>query len=277
MTSTDPFRLAEAAAAELTGRLDGPHDVAMVLGSGWAEATKALGEPDAEVAFADLPGFPSPSVPGHGSSIVSLTVNGGRVLLFRGRVHLYEGHDVGIVALPVRTAVLAGCSRIVLSNGCGGINPAFAVGQVVALSDHLNLTGRSSLWGPSPPDPYPIRFTDLTDAYSPELRAIARSVDPDLAEGVYAGLHGPHYETPAEIEMLRGMGADLVGMSTVLETIAARHLGAQVLGLSMVTNAAAGATGEALSHDEVIEAGQAAGQRLGEFVSALLASLVADD
>ena len=276
MTDLAPFRLAEQAAAELTRRLDGEHDVAMVLGSGWAQATKALGPPDAEVAFTDLPGFPAPSVPGHGSSVISLSVGGGRALLFGGRVHLYEGHDVGIVALPVRTAILAGCQRVVLSNGCGGINPAFGVGQVVALSDHLNMTGASPLWGPSPPDPYAIRFTDLTDAYSTQLRAIARSVDPDLAEGVYAGLPGPHYETPAEIEMLRTMGADMVGMSTVLETIAARHLGAEVLGLSMVTNAAASTAGQALSHDEVIEAGREAGDRLGGFVSGLLAALVAE-
>ncbi len=275
MTDTDPFNLAERAAAELLDRVGGEHDVAMVLGSGWAQAAQALGPPDIEVAFADLPGFPAPSVPGHGSSVSSVSVGGGRVLLFGGRIHLYEGHDVGIVALPVRAAILAGCGRVVLSNGCGGINPDFGVGQVVALSDHLNLTGRSSLWGPSPPEPYAIRFTDLTDAYSPALRHIARSVDAELAEGVYAGLPGPHYETPAEIEMLRRLGADLVGMSTVLETIAARHLGAEVLGLSMVTNAAAGATGEALSHDEVIDAGRAAGQRLGRFVSELLAALVA--
>jgi purine-nucleoside phosphorylase len=166
---------------------------------------------------------------------------------------------------PVRTACAAGADVVVLTNAAGGLRPEFSVGQPVLISDHLNLTARSPLVG--------AQFVDLVDAYSPRLRALARSIDPTLAEGVYAALPGPHYETPAEIRMLRTLGADLVGMSTVHETIAARAEGAEVLGVSLVTNLAAGMTGEALDHHEVLAAGRDSATGLGALLAAVLSAL----
>jgi purine-nucleoside phosphorylase len=192
------------------------------------------------------------------------------VLVFVGRVHLYEGHPVPVLVHGVRTAIAAGCRAVVLTNAAGGIREGFAVGQPVLLADHLNLTGESPLAGPPPPAGYPSRFTDLTDLYSPRIRAVARAADPGLAEGVYAALPGPHYETPAEIRMLRALGADLVGMSTALEAIAARHLGAEVAGISLVSNLAAGLSGSGLDHAEVVEAGRAAAGRMGTLLAGIL-------
>src|SRR5215469_18714155 len=244
--STDPYAAAAESAArlaQLTGQAG--HDVAVVLGSGWAPAAEALtadqpGADAVEVPLADLGHFAPPTVAGHSAVARSAGVGGLRVLVFLGRTHLYEGHPVASVVHGVRTAVAAGCRVIVLTNAAGGIREDLAVGQPVLISDHINLTGQSPVAGPPPPDGYPSRFTDLSEAYSAKLRAVARAADPSLEEGVYAALTGPHYETPAEIRMLRAAGADLVGMSTALETIAARHLGAEVLGLSLVTNLAAG-------------------------------------
>ncbi|OHV41838.1 MULTISPECIES: purine-nucleoside phosphorylase [Pseudofrankia] len=241
------------------------HDVAVVLGSGWkpaAETLAAQGRVLAEVSFAELGGFPETTVPGHGASVRSVELNGRRLLLFLGRVHAYEGHDLAHVVHGVRTACATGVGTVVLTNAAGGLRADMRVGQPVLVSDHLNLTGRSPLVGPA--------FTDLTDAYAPRLRALAREVEPTLAEGVYAALPGPHFETPAEIRMLRTLGADLVGMSTVHETIAARNAGAEVLAISLVTNLAAGMTGEPLDHLEVLAAGEAAATRMG----ALLAEVV---
>jgi purine-nucleoside phosphorylase len=264
----DPFELASQAATALaksTGVEN--HEVAVVLGSGWGPAADRLGEVVAEVATSDLPGFPRSTVPGHTGTVRSIRSPGGRrVLAFLGRVHGYEGHEPAAVVHGVRSAQAAGCTAIVLTNAAGGIRDGLRVGQPVLIGDHLNLTGRSPLAG-SPaavvPDHVPSRFVDLTDAYSARLRDLARSVDPSLEDGVYAALPGPHYETPAEIRMLRGLGADLVGMSTVWEVIAARHLGLEVLGVSLVTNLAAGLSGAPLSHVEVLEAGRAAADRMG--------------
>ena len=190
--------------------------------------------------------------------------------MFLGRTHLYEGHSPAAVVHGVRTAIAAGCRVIVLTNAAGGIDPGYQVGQAVLIRDHLNLTGRSPLSGPPPPEGYPSRFTDLTGLYSARLRALARAADPSLAEGVYAALPGPHYETPAEISMLRTLGADLVGMSTALEAIAARHLGAEVLGISLVTNPAAGLAAHGLDHAEVVAAGKAAAGRMGALLATVL-------
>ena len=276
----EPFAAARASAArlaELTGA--GRHDVAVVLGSGWAPAADALagGAADlTEIPVTDLGGLPPPTVGGHRGTVRSVALPSGprpgglRLLVFLGRTHLYEGHSPATVVHGVRTAMAAGCRVVVLTNAAGGINPGYQVGQPVLISDHLNLTGRSPLGGPPPPEGYPPRFTDLTGLYSPRLRGLARAADPTLAEGVYAALPGPHYETPAEIRMLATLGADLVGMSTVLEAIAARHLGAEVLALSLVTNPAAGLAAHGLNHAEVVAAGQAAAGRMG----ALLARLV---
>jgi purine-nucleoside phosphorylase len=269
--ATDPFRLAEDAADALRSRFDGVRpDIAVVLGSGWGPAADVLGDPVAEVAAAELPGFLPSTVPGHGGTIRLARAGGRHVLIFKGRVHLYEGHDPAVVVHGVRAAVIAGCGIVLLTNAAGSINADFPVGTPVALRDHINLTARSPLFGPPPPAPYGIRFVDLTEAYSARLRAIAHAVDPGVGEGVYAALHGPNYETPAEIKMLRLLGADLVGMSTALECIAARHLGAEVMGLSLVTNLAAGLGGATLDHAEVVEAGAAAGERVGRLLRGVI-------
>jgi purine-nucleoside phosphorylase len=258
-STSDPYAADAASAARLAERTgEATHDVAVVLGSGWAP----------EVPLADLGGFPPPTVPGHVPVVRSIRLGELRVLVFLGRTHLYEGHPVATVVHGVRTAVAAGCRVIVLTNASGGIRAEFRPGQPVLISDHLNLTGRSPLAGSPPPDGH--RFVDLTDLYSERLRGVARAASPGLAEGVYAGLPGPHYETPAEIRMLRTLGADLVGMSTVLEAIAARHLGAEVLGISLVTNLAAGLAPEALDHAEVTAAGDAAAGRMGALLAAVL-------
>lgn len=263
---SDPQNLANEAAADLLRRTGVDRfDVAVVLGSGWAPAAAALGEPSAVVPMADLPGFSPPTAAGHGGTMLVVPAGDKRVLVLLGRIHPYEGHDLRHVVHPVRTACAAGAGTVVLTNAAGGLRTDHAVGQPVLISDHLNLTARSPLVG--------AQFVDLVDAYSPRLRALARDVDPTLAEGVYAGLPGPHYETPAEIRMLRTLGADLVGMSTVHETIAARAAGADVLGVSLVTNLAAGMTGEPLSHLEVLEAGRQSAARMGSLLSEVLARL----
>ena len=273
--SSDPFAAAQASAARLATLTEAPrHDVAVVLGSGWAPAADALGFADAEVPLSDLGGFPPPTVGGHSPVVRSLRAGDVRVLVFLGRVHLYEGHDPATVVHGVRTAVAAGCQVVVLTNAAGGIREGYQVGQPVLIRDHLNLTGRSPLGGPPPPDGYPSRFTDLTDLYSARLRALAARADEGLAEGVYAALPGPHYETPAEIRALRTLGADLVGMSTVLEAIAARHLGAEVLAISLVSNLAAGLAPHGLDHLEVVAAGKAAAGRMGSLLAGLLPVLV---
>jgi purine-nucleoside phosphorylase len=261
----DPAKLAAVAAADLTAALETEFDVAVVMGSGWAPAADAFGRALSSVPIGELPGFAAPTAAGHGGEARSVRVGDRRVLLFLGRTHLYEGVGVQPVAHGVRTAAAAGARTVILTNAAGGLSPDHRVGQAVLISDHLNLTARSPLVGPS--------FVDLTDLYSARLRALARELDPTLTEGVYAALPGPHYETPAEIRMLRTLGADLVGMSTALEAIAAKAAGLEVLGLSMVTNAAAGVTGEPLDHAEVLAAGRAAAGRLGSFLVELIGRL----
>jgi purine-nucleoside phosphorylase len=269
-SATDPFARAAASAAALRERAGvDTFDAAVVLGSGWRDAADAIGAAELDVPLAELGGFPAPGVKGHAASVRYVRGGQRNVLVYLGRVHMYEGHDPHAVVHGVRTAIAAGCRTIVLTNAAGGINPGYAVGEPVLISDHLNLTGRSPLAGTLPPQ-VPSRFTDLTDAYCGRLRALARELDPSLAEGVYAGLPGPHFETPAEIRMLRGAGADLVGMSTVMETIAARHLGAEVLGISIVSNPAAGLSDEPISHQDVLAATGAAAARVGTLLAALL-------
>ncbi|SEM35260.1 purine-nucleoside phosphorylase [Rhodococcus maanshanensis] len=264
--AADPFGTAARAASELAERTGVPaHDVAVVLGSGWQAAADAFGAPSATVPMADLPGFAAPSASGHAGQVRSVRVGDTRVLLLLGRTHAYEGHDLSRVVHPVRTACAAGAGTVILTNAAGGIREGMSVGTPVLISDHLNLTARSPLVG--------AEFVNMVDAYSPDLRALARRIDPTLTEGVYAGLPGPHYETPAEIRMLRVLGADLVGMSTVHEAIAVRAIGARVLGLSLVTNLAAGITGEPLDHSEVLAAGSASAARIGELLRDLVARL----
>jgi purine-nucleoside phosphorylase len=255
-----PAELAADAAAVLRERTGvDRHDIALVLGSGWLPAVDALGEPTAELSMSDLPGFAPPAVAGHAGRIRSVRAGERHLLVFLGRTHLYEGLGVRPVVHGVRTAAAAGCRVVVLTNGCGGLDEAWQPGTPVLISDHINLTATSPLEGAT--------FVDLTDLYSRRLRALCREAEPDLAEGVYVQFPGPHYETPAEIAMVRVIGGHLVGMSTTLEAIAAREAGMEVLGISLVTNLAAGITGEPLDHAEVLEAGRAAATRMGELLS----------
>ncbi|MEV2223985.1 purine-nucleoside phosphorylase [Nocardia vinacea] len=258
--------LAEQAARAIAERTGVErHRVAVVLGSGWQEAAAEIGTPSASVPMPELPGFGTPSAQGHVGMVHSVAVDNTPVLLLMGRQHLYEGYQPSDVVHPVSAAIAAGVETVVLTNAAGGIRDGLRVGEPVLISDHLNLTGRTPLAGAT--------FVDLVDAWDPELRALAREIDPSLTEGVYAGLTGPQYETPAEIRMLRTIGADLVGMSTVLEVIAARALGARVLGISLVTNLAAGVTGAHLSHAEVLAEGHAAAPRLGKLLRGVLERL----
>ena len=259
MSEASPTELA-AAAAERLRELTGVdrHDVAMVLGSGWLPAVDALGEPTAEIATTDLPGFTPAAVAGHAGRIRSIRAGDRQLLVFLSRTHFYEGHGVAAVVHGVRTAAAAGCRTVVLTNGCGGLKETWQPGTPVLISDHINLTATSPIEG--------AHFVDLTDLYSPRLRALCREVDPTLDEGVYVQFPGPHYETPAEIRMVRAIGGDLVGMSTTLEAIAAREVGMEVLGISLVTNLAAGISGEPLNHEEVLEAGRAAATRMGDLL-----------
>ncbi|MDH6704441.1 purine-nucleoside phosphorylase [Kitasatospora sp. MAA19] len=263
VVSADPYAAAQAAAErlrELTGAER--HDVALVMGSGWVPAADALGETVAEFPVTDLPGFPAPAVAGHAGTIRSVKIGDKRALIFLGRNHYYEGHGVATVVHGVRTAAAAGCGIIVLTNGCGGLREGWVPGQPVLISDHINLTADSPIVGAN--------FVDLTDLYSKRLRALCREVDPTLDEAVYVQFRGPHYETPAEVNMARVIGGELVGMSTTLEAIAAREAGAEVLGISLVTNLAAGITGEPLNHAEVLEAGKASAERMGELLAKVL-------
>jgi purine-nucleoside phosphorylase len=275
---TDAYAAAQASAAKLAEITGQPsHDVAVVLGSGWLPAADALGHTAAEFPLSELGGFAQPTVAGHAPVARSVRAGHVRVLVYLGRTHLYEGHPVDAVVHGVRTAAAAGCRVVILTNASGGINASYGVGQPVLLSDHLNLTGRSPMTGPEPPAGFGSRFVDLTDLYSPRLRALARQADPSLAEGVYAALHGPHYETPAEIRMLRAAGADMVGMSTVLEAIAARHRGTEVLGISLITNPAAGLSASGLNHAEVIAAGQKSAARVGALLAQIIPNVDASE
>ena len=267
---TDPFDVAKAAATVIAERTGAPtHDVALVLGSGWGQTAELIGPTLATVDNEDVPGFHAAAVAGHRGGMRSVAIgdSGRRALVYGTRTHYYEGRGVRAVVHAVRTASAAGCSTIVLTNGCGGLNPAWGPGTSVLIRDHINLTATSPLEGPT--------FVDLTDLYSARLRAIARDVDPSLDEGVYVQFPGPHYETPAEVQMAKRIGGDLVGMSTTLEAIAARHVGLEVLGISLVTNLAAGISDEPLSHQEVIEAGQAAAERCGRLLAEVVRRIVA--
>ena len=276
MTSTDllysdPLQAATVAAAEiasLTGVAS--HDVALVMGSGWVGAVDALGTPTFECNAEELTGFFAPAVEGHSGKVRSYEIKDGdrtiRALVFLGRTHLYEGKGMEPVVHGVRTAVKAGCKVVILTNACGGINTAFRVGQPVLIRDHISLTAQSPLVGAT--------FVDLTDLYSKRIRSVMKDADASLQEGVYVHWRGPTYETPAEIHMMRTLGADLVGMSTVPEAIAAHALGAEVLGISLVTNAAAGVTGEKLNHEEVIAAGKAAASSMGALLAKTIPQIV---
>jgi purine-nucleoside phosphorylase len=268
--SPTPYALAEQAAARLAELTEvARHDVALVLGSGWLPAAEALdptGTNTTELDVTDLPGFSAAAVARHSGKVRSVRLpsdQGDRhLLLFLSRTHYYEGRGVEAVVHGVRTAAAAGCRAIVLTNGCGGLKEGWQPGQPVLISDHINLTGRSPIVGAN--------FVDLTDLYAQRLRDLCRTVDPSLDEGVYVQFPGPHYETPAEIGMVRAIGGHLVGMSTTLEAIAAREAGMEVLGISLVTNLAAGLSGEPLNHAEVLAAGRDAASRMGDLLGRIV-------
>jgi purine-nucleoside phosphorylase len=249
------------------------HDVAVVLGSGLGSFAERR-DGAVAVSYRDLPGFPVPAAEGHSGTMVSAQLGPNRVLMLSGRGHAYEGHDLSTVVLPVRAAVAAGCRTVVLTNAAGGIDPALAPGDLTVIRDHLNLTARNPLAGPND-DRLGPRFPDMTDVYSVRLRRIAGELAAthgwEAREVVYAWWLGPSYETPAEIRMIRTLGADVVGMSTVPEAIAARHMGADVAGLSLVTNRAAGLGAGPLSATEVLEVAAEARPRVERYLAALLA------
>lgn len=259
-----PFSLA-ADAASVIQKLSGvqSHDVALTLGSGWAKAADLLGETVAEIPASEVPGFHASGIPGHTGTIRSIRLeNGSYALVLGARTHFYEDKGVRAVVHSVRTAAACGAKVMVLTNGAGGIKESWEPGTPVLISDHINLTASSPLEGAT--------FIDLTGLYSSRLRGVARSIDPSLDEGVYVQFRGPHYETPAEVQMAKAMGGHIVGMSTALEAIAAREAGMEVLGLSLITNLAAGISPHPLSHQEVVDSGKAA----EPVISALLAKIV---
>ncbi|MFJ6550060.1 purine-nucleoside phosphorylase [Microbacterium sp. NPDC091676] len=262
--TANPFEVAAEAAADIA-RLTGveKHDIALTLGSGWGKAADLIGETVATIPATEVTGFSKPALEGHVGTLRSIRTPGGKnVLVIGARTHYYENHGVRRVVHSVRTAAATGAGIMVLTNGAGGIRETWKPGQPVLISDHINLTSDSPLEGAT--------FIDLTDLYAKRLRDIARTVDPTLDEGVYTQFRGPHYETPAEVQMAKHIGGHIVGMSTALEAIAAREAGMEILGFSLITNLAAGIQQTPLSHAEVIEAGREA----EPVISALLARVV---
>ena len=268
MAGEDLYERLRAAAATLADRTGQErHDVVVVLGSGlgtYPDHLAAAGADLVAVSYADLPGFPIPKAMGHAGTAYSVKMGDNRVLLYAGRAHAYEGHEMDAVTFAVRTAIVAGCRTVVLTNAAGGCADDLTPGDLVLITDHVNLAGRSPLAGPND-DRLGPRFPDMTDVWTPALRntahAVAREVGVELKEGVYFWFHGPMFETPAEIHVARTLGGSLVGMSTVPEATAARHMGADILGVSLCTNLAAGMSGDRLSGDEVIETAAEASER----------------
>ena len=242
------------------------HDIAITLGSGWGGAIDRMGVTVSEVPADKVPGFEASGVPGHIGTIRSVDLgNEKRALVVGSRNHLYQGDGVGAVVHSVRTAAACGAKVMILTNGAGGIKNSWSPGQPVLISDHINLTGTSPLVGAT--------FVDLTEVYSRRLRDLAKKIDPNLDEGVYVQFRGPNYETPAEVQMAKAMGGHIVGMSTALEAIAAREAGMEVLGLSLITNLAAGISPQPLSHQEVIDSGKAAEPVISKLLADIVQSL----
>jgi len=263
--AADPFAIAAQAAAQLAEATGVErHDIALTLGSGWAKAADLIGETTATIPAPEIVGFSKPALVGHVGTLRSILLpSGKRALVIGARTHFYEGHGVRRVVHSVRTAAAAGATTMILTNGAGGIRESWTPGTPVLISDHINLTAASPLEGAT--------FIDLTDLYAKRLRDLARTVAPELDEGVYTQFRGPHYETPAEVQMAKAIGGHIVGMSTALEAIAAREAGMDILGMSLITNLAAGISSEPLSHAEVLQAGRDA----EPVISALLARIVA--
>ncbi|MDY0891213.1 purine-nucleoside phosphorylase [Frigoribacterium sp. CFBP9030] len=265
--AADPFEVARTAAAEIADKTGvAHHDIALTLGSGWAKAADLIGETVAEVPATEITGFSASAVVGHTGSIRSILLPSGKhALVIGARTHYYENHGVRRVVHSVRTAAATGATTMILTNGAGGIRETWKPGTPVLISDHINLTADSPLEGAT--------FIDLTDLYSKRLRDVARSIDPSLDEGVYTQFRGPHYETPAEVQMAKAIGGHIVGMSTALEAIAARQAGMEILGMSLITNLAAGIQTTPLSHQEVLEAGREAEPVISDLLARIVAAL----
>ena len=264
----------EAVAARLTVRPSSRPSIAVVLGSGLGHLASRVANA-VRIPYAEIPGFPVPTVEGHHGELVAGTLGGKPVVVQSGRFHMYEGHSADVAAMPVRVFAGLGVKTLVLTNAAGGVRRSFGPGTIMLIADHLNLTGRNPLVGP--PRPGEERFPDLSEPYPAELRALARATAARLgvpiAEGVYAGLLGPSYETPSEVRMLERLGADAVGMSTVTEVIAARALGMRCLGFSTITNAGSGITLKPLSHAEVMEIAGRTGEALGRLMEGVIAEM----
>jgi len=262
--ATDPLEIARNAAAQIAEKTGvDRHDIALTLGSGWGKAAELLGETTATIPADEIIGFSKPALAGHPGTLRSILLpSGKRALVIGARTHYYENHGVRRVVHSVRTAAATGATTMILTNGAGGIKEHWKPGTPVLISDHINLTADSPLEGAT--------FIDLTDLYSSRLRQLAHEIEPSLDEGVYTQFRGPHYETPAEVQMAKAIGGHIVGMSTALEAIAARQAGMEILGMSLITNLAAGIQKTPLSHEEVIEAGREA----EPVISALLARIV---
>ena len=272
-----PARIAALVAA-VRARSAVVPEVGIVLGSGLGGLADELDDPVA-IGFSDLPGWPVATAPGHVGRLLLGHLAGRPVVMLQGRFHLYEGNHPGLIVQPILLFQALGARVVVLTNAAGGLEPTFGPGTLMVMTDHINLTGENPLIGANADELGP-RFPDMTDTYSPRLRArmgeAGRAEGVDLVEGVYISLLGPSYETPAEVRMLAGLGAHAVGMSTALEAIAARWVGLEVVGVSLVTNAGAGYTGEPLTHEEVLEAGAVAGPRLARVIARFVRDLDED-
>jgi len=265
--AADPFAIAAQAAADIAEKTGVErHDIALTLGSGWAKAADLIGETTATIPATEITGFSKPALEGHVGTLRSVLLpSGKRALIIGARTHYYESHGVRRVVHSVRTAAATGASVMILTNGAGGIRETWTPGTPVLISDHINLTADSPLEGAT--------FVDLTDLYSLRLRNLAREIEPALDEGVYTQFRGPHYETPAEVQMAKAIGGHIVGMSTALEAIAARQAGMEILGMSLITNLAAGIQKTPLSHEEVIEAGKNAESTISGLLARIVAAL----
>jgi purine-nucleoside phosphorylase len=272
---SDYFDDVQRAAEWVRERMGGTPDAAIVLGSGLGNFTQALADPRA-FAYADIPNWPRSSVVGHAGTLVIGSIAGKRLAALSGRAHYYEGHDMRTVTFATRVLGVLGVRTMILTNAAGGINLEFTPGTLMVMDDHINLMGSNPLIGPND-ERFGPRFPDMSEVYSTRLRDIAddtaRAQDLMLAHGVYAALHGPSYETPAEIRYLRSIGADAVGMSTAPEAIVARHMGLEVLGISCITNMAAGVLRQPLVHDEVMEVARRVRVRFGALLEGILERL----
>ncbi|HET7700790.1 MAG TPA: purine-nucleoside phosphorylase [Candidatus Limnocylindria bacterium] len=247
--------------------------IAIILGSGLGALADEVKGAD-RIPYGKIPGWERSTAPGHAGELVIGTLEGKTVAVMKGRLHYYEGYDIKAVTFPVRVFGALGIQTLIVTNACGGLNPSYRTGDLMVINDHINLMAANPLRGPND-DAIGPRFPDMVGTYTEELRKIAHEVDGDLREGVYVGVAGPNYETPAELRMMRGFGADAVGMSTVPEVLVARHMGMRILAIATVTDMATGLPGlvEHVTHEEVLAVADRAGKRLGTLVKGVLRRL----